>query len=210
MTTYSTISNPAVAVGGIPSSATVTALRDNPIAIAESASGAPILSAGWHPYDKVSVGDGTTGLLYDHTVNGTQATITTPDFEDGWEYKIVGRAVGHTNGTARSLYIKVYSSSYIDYKITQTTSNARMISFEAEIYSPRVAQMQHVGLFVSSLTSPEDTPRMSTFDIRPDDFDFGGTSPYKLLRAQLTFANGVVPFAYGKVWCLRRRCYRSL
>ena len=41
MTDYTTLSNTAVGVGGLPSGATVTALRDNPIAIAEGAVGAP-------------------------------------------------------------------------------------------------------------------------------------------------------------------------
>ena len=41
MTDYTILSNTAVGVGGLPSGATVTALRDNPIAIAEGAVGAP-------------------------------------------------------------------------------------------------------------------------------------------------------------------------
>jgi hypothetical protein len=41
MTDFTTLSNPSVAVGGIPSGATVTALRDNPIAISEGTTGAP-------------------------------------------------------------------------------------------------------------------------------------------------------------------------
>ena len=43
MTDYTILSNTAVGVGGLPSGATVTALRDNPIAIAEGAVGAPLL-----------------------------------------------------------------------------------------------------------------------------------------------------------------------
>jgi hypothetical protein len=41
MTDWTLLSNTAVGVGGLPSGATVTALRDNPIAIAEGAPGAP-------------------------------------------------------------------------------------------------------------------------------------------------------------------------
>jgi hypothetical protein len=41
MSTWSNIPNAAVGVGGLPSATTVTALRDNPIAIANGASGAP-------------------------------------------------------------------------------------------------------------------------------------------------------------------------
>ena len=41
MTTWTDLSAGAVGVGGIPSGSTVTALRDNPLAIAEGATGAP-------------------------------------------------------------------------------------------------------------------------------------------------------------------------
>jgi hypothetical protein len=41
MADWTTLSNTAVGVGGLPSGATITALRDNPIAIAEGAVGAP-------------------------------------------------------------------------------------------------------------------------------------------------------------------------
>ena len=41
MTDFTDLSNTAVGVGGLPSGATVTALRDNPLAIAEGTSGAP-------------------------------------------------------------------------------------------------------------------------------------------------------------------------
>ena len=43
MADWTTLSNGAVGVGGLPSGTTVTALRDNPVAIAEAAAGAPRL-----------------------------------------------------------------------------------------------------------------------------------------------------------------------
>ena len=45
MTDFTILSNTAVGVGGLPSGATTTALRDNPIAIAEGAPGAPKIQA---------------------------------------------------------------------------------------------------------------------------------------------------------------------
>ena len=41
MADWTNITNQAVGVGGLPSGTTVTALRDNPVAIAEGAAGAP-------------------------------------------------------------------------------------------------------------------------------------------------------------------------
>ena len=44
MADWTPLPNQAVGVGGLPSGTTVTALRDNPIAIAEGAAGAPLIS----------------------------------------------------------------------------------------------------------------------------------------------------------------------
>lgn len=44
---------------------------------------------GWHPYNKVTVGDSNDGLIWDFSVDGSSATIASPDFEDGYEYGFV-------------------------------------------------------------------------------------------------------------------------
>ena len=89
MTTWTTISNASVAVGAIPSSTLITALRDNPSAAQESAAGAPVSVYGWVPVDKVTVGDGKRGVIYDFSVDGSVTTITTANFVDGYEYRMV-------------------------------------------------------------------------------------------------------------------------
>ena len=64
MTTYTGLSAGAVGVGGIPSGSTVTALRDNPLAIAEGATGAPRIAAIARTCVKVFGGtSGSTGLV---------------------------------------------------------------------------------------------------------------------------------------------------
>ena len=115
MTTWTTISNAAVAVGAIPSSSIVTALRDNPSAVAESSSGAPVMVSGWHPVDKVSTGDGKTGLIYDHAVTGTVASVVTPDFVDGYEYRIIALDLRHNAAgfTERRLQMEAFKQKKI-------------------------------------------------------------------------------------------------
>jgi hypothetical protein len=66
-----------------------TALRDNPIAIAEGATIAPYNHYAWHPYNGTNVGDGATGLIYDFAVSGAVTLITSPDFVDGYEYRFM-------------------------------------------------------------------------------------------------------------------------
>ena len=77
MTDYTTLSNTAVGVGGLPSGATVTALRDNPIAIAEGTAGAPrVLHAA---LDATVTTDGTNWVL-GRTAGATAGAVGTYAF----------------------------------------------------------------------------------------------------------------------------------
>ena len=72
MTTWTTLSAGAVGVSGIPSGSTVTALRDNPVAIAEGSSGAPrIVGASIHATTAAD-----TFVLYRAGVNAAYSLIT--------------------------------------------------------------------------------------------------------------------------------------
>lgn len=78
MTTWTTIPNAAVAAGGRPRGSVVTALRDNPVAIAEGASGAPRIAfaAIVDAMAGVSVGAiGTYGFFRTNDDLATGATV---------------------------------------------------------------------------------------------------------------------------------------
>jgi hypothetical protein len=87
MTAWTTITNALVAVGAKPFATTMQALRDNPVAISEGASGSPVLSAAWHPNDMINVGDGATGKIYDASIDGALASVTA-NFATGYDYLI--------------------------------------------------------------------------------------------------------------------------
>lgn len=205
MTTWTTISNAAVAVGGIPSSSTVTALRDNPSAVAEASTGAPVVFAGWHPYDKVSVGDGKTGLFYDHAVTGTVSSIVTPDFEDGYEYRLVALDLSHdyTLGNS-SLRLESYKQTDATYRLTRNTASggsSGFFGYYAEFHLPRVASVAH---FVMTLAH-SGADYSASVDLDSAMYD---TPAQKLLRARLIFSTGNVDG--GKAYLFRRREYASL
>lgn len=63
--------------------------RDNLIATAEGSSDAPVMASAWHPYDMVNVGDGATGVIWDHAVDGNTDPIVTPTFSVDFDYLIV-------------------------------------------------------------------------------------------------------------------------
>jgi hypothetical protein len=194
--TWTTISNAAVAVGGIPSSTTMTALRDNPASIAAAENGAPVVFAGWHPPAKVSIGDGEDGLEYSHAINGTQAIWTLPDFQDGYEYRIICRDMSHNSGSNQTLQVGFYDNSDSFLSGCQSGSyNAATIDFrlDVQVMLPRVpADETDVLVLGKGVT-------VTSFGINM----FGG----KIQRAKVFFSGGSIDA--GKIWMLRRREYIS-
>lgn len=205
MTTWTSISNSAVAVGGIPSSATVTALRDNPSALAEGASGAPVMVSGWHPVDKVTIGDGKTGRIYDFATNGVVADIVTPDFEDGYEYRILALGLSHNSGSSQALRMELYLSVDARYETAFTLTSqspspppsGALASFDAEILMPRLTKIRHFVRYVASTSTLET----GTVAVVAD------SDPQKITRARLIFASGSIDA--GEVYLFRRREYAS-
>jgi hypothetical protein len=194
--TWTSISNAAVAVGGIPSSTTVTALRDNPGAMAAAENGAPVIFAGWHPPAKVSIGDGEDGLEYSHAINGTQATVTLPDFEDGYEYRIICRDMSHNHGSNASLQVGFYNAadSLLDGCQTGSYSAAQTdFRIDVQVMLPRVpAEDTDVLVLGKGVT-------ISSFGIFMNNA--------KIQRAKVFFSGGSIDA--GKIWMLRRREYIS-
>jgi hypothetical protein len=202
MTTYSTISNAAVAVGAIPSSTTVTALRDNPIAIAEAASGAPVMVSGWHPVDKVTIGDGKDGKIYDFATNGVQANVTTANFEDGWEYRLVGLDLLHNSGSPARVQVSAYFQTdavyrRVFYGLGGGASDPT--GFDVEFRMPRVASKGHLikaGGYLTTNQIPETYVE-----------NFYDSTVQKILNARVTFELGSI--AGGTIYLFRRRDYAS-
>lgn len=203
MTTWTNISNPAVAVGGIPSSATVTALRDNPSALAETASGAPVMRAGWHPVDKVSIGDTKDGLIYDFAVNGALSNIVTPDFEDGYEYRLVGSEI--TTSSPSTINLEIYKQTTGAYTTVLTLGSPDVTprGFDLEFWTPRLSLKNHMGFGLSYIdTGTAASTIISSYN----------ATAQKLLRARLSFPGLLYAPATvggGKVWLLRRRDYTT-
>jgi hypothetical protein len=203
MTTWTTISNAAVAVGGIPSSTTVTALRDNPSAIAESASGAPVVFAGWHPYDKVSVGDGKTGLIYDRAVDGVISQVVTPDFEDGFEYRLICVDMSHNSASNRAFELWLYQSPVGAYaKATDFGDNnsGANYSLDAIINIPRVSAKAHNVLYAANVN--DSASGQSAAVVRDV------STAQKILRARVKFNFDSIDA--GQVYLHRRREYISV
>ncbi len=199
MTTYTAISNASVAVGAIPSSTTVTALRDNPIAIAEASAGAPVSVAGWHPVDKVTVGDGKRGLIYDFAVNGAVASVVSPDFVDGYEYRFV--AIDVSGASTAALYFEVFKQTAAAYvlAIAQGSAAASAKSgLDVTFNMPRLDSSWHSGAYNSWQDGAFDSGTLWTAY---------NVTNQKLLRARFRYTTGNIDG--GKIWMFRRREFAS-
>jgi hypothetical protein len=203
MTTWTSISNAAVAVGGIPSSTTVTALRDNPSALAESASGAPVMVSGWHPHDKVSIGDGKTGLIYDFAVNGLAASVVTPDFVDGYEYRIIAHLMESNAAATVRLELEAFFATTAAYRRLIYTGDASSLTnqfgYDVEILVPRIPKKSHLVIGNGYVDENMES-------IGYDSTGYTATTQV-LSRARVTFTSGSI--SAGKVWMFRRREYAS-
>lgn len=71
----------------------MTAIRDNVSAAAVGDANAPITRAGWHPYNAIDVDDGADGEIYDGAVDGSVSSVSSPAFEDGYDYAFILDAV---------------------------------------------------------------------------------------------------------------------
>ena len=112
MADWTNLPNAAVGVGGLPSGTTVTALRDNPIAIAEGAAGAPRLQGpaaatfaeylDVHPF--TGVGPGANVLTSAAYSGGFSNTSTqSGSFVSAGVVTITARATGEFRFSANAL-----------------------------------------------------------------------------------------------------------
>lgn len=116
--------------------------------------GAPVNQAMWHPYDMVKVGDGNDGVFYDFAGDGAVASIDTPTFEDGYEYRVVGTSLGSSNGLAATLQVQFYKAT--DGALTSAQNlganggSSNVLAFRFDVERPRQAQF---GCYGSGITS---------------------------------------------------------
>ena len=192
MTTWTTISNASVAVGAIPSSTLVTALRDNPSAAQEGAAGAPVSVYGWEPVDKVTVGDGKRGLIYDYAVDGSTSAITTPNFVDGYEYRMVVSDLASLAAIQVQYEIYGETTGWVEARRI-ANSYSSVSSFDIEIRMPRISQRNHISI-VNSQGAASNAGYL-----------FG--SAQKVRNARIFFTSS--GSSQGKAWLFRRREFAS-
>jgi hypothetical protein len=144
------------------------ALADNPVAIAERASGTPVMAnGGWHPYDMVAIGDGATGLVYDFAVSGAVASVETPVFDDGFEYAIRLSGISAANNGV-NLVIDLYKQTDAAYQTVYTSTAApaspALSDGWIEIKIPRLLSRVHGAQYILSIDGAVEAGVAAMYD----------------------------------------------
>lgn len=115
-------------------SAKALAAFENPVALAEGATGAPIPQTGWHGYNAVTVGDGNVGQFYSGALT---EFVETPNFEDGYEYRLLGRGVTFTPETIAAMQIEYLINGAWQEVYATTAESVGPLDFDIWFRSPR-------------------------------------------------------------------------
>ena len=183
------------------------ALRDNAIAIAEGASGAPITAAGWHPYNRTTVGGAETGVIYDFAVDGAQATVTSPDFADGYEYMFIFDRIRSSSATAGAIEISLWRETTGAYAgggaisgVSLTTTQS--VSGYAYVMMPRQVSRQHQVHRVILVEAANSVTTGDSISITTTKH----TTAQKILRARFALSTGSITGngSDGKIFMYRR------
>jgi len=182
-------------------SAKALAAFENPEAIAEGASGAPIVATGWHGYDTTNVGDATTPFY-----NGaSQATIETPDFADGYEYRILGRGVSFTSAVAQTMVVDYLISGAWETIFSSTSNLLGPLDFDIWFRSPRRSARRF--LIDYSIAGASTTTSWSPTNGTQENgvASIADNNAAVVTRARISFASRT--FNAGQIYLLRRREY---
>ena len=157
MTAWTTLLNSLFLVDKPITSPTGLALRDNPIAIADGAANSPVNAAAWHPYNRVLNGDSNTGLIYDFAVSGAVASVVTPNFVDGYEYRVRFFDVSQASSGALNLRMDLYLETDAIYNtaftLVTSTGLTDLVSGEVEMLDVRRARRVQISKHTGVITS---------------------------------------------------------
>lgn len=191
MAAWTNIPGSALVAGQFWSDVLAGAAFENPVAMSEGAPDAPIIRAGWHPYNLLTYGGAQTGVIYNHAVDGSVATIVTPDFEDGYEYRLVGEFPSPAGTSSAVLELFQQTDSYYSTGVTFKPSgptNAYFSRADAEIISPRSVSQVHFVSVNRGLWQGVGDVMSSSSDLAAIG---DASAAQKILRARLVFTGAL-------------------
>lgn len=201
MTAWTTLLNALFIPGKPILGSTGAALRDNLAATMEGAAGAPYAQVGWHPYNSLAVGDANTGVIYDFAVNGAVSSIISPDFIDGYEYRMIYQGLAVSAGSP-VLNIAVYRETSAAYATADQIDTLFPAGIDGVIVFNRPRDIGRTFVYdvIGKVTRGSNANVTST----PASFGLKHSTAQKVLRVQISSASSING---GKITMYRRRVF---
>jgi hypothetical protein len=189
-------------------SSLIKRLRDNPIAIAEAATGAPIVKGGWHSWNGTTYG--SSALIYDHAVDGNVLSIETPVLDNDYQYQLVwaitlpGKGIPVSEITL-SFFLSDTSAYTIVESIGSGFTDARRFSGSATISQQTNAEnhqfynLQNVSTSTGSVLASTVVSADSTNKV------FHRTTATRITRMRVSASRSDHQINGGRVYLFRRK-----
>jgi hypothetical protein len=209
MTSYVSIPNGDIDQDSPITQPLMTALRDNPLAISEGDTTAPVNTSSWHAYNKVLNNDANTGVIWSFAVNGAVAAVTTPDFVDGFEYMLFFDNIRASIGITATMRINFYRETSAAYAgvmgINITATSSSPVSATIDLLAMRQTRRFHAATNIIQRADGADGNINQA--VNPDNYITRHTTAQKILRAQLTFDSGNITGsgATGAIYLYKRK-----
>lgn len=205
MTVFTTIADALVAVGAKPFATTIQALRDNLLAGLECDPTAPTNQAAWHPYNRITAGSTNVGRIYNFGTDGVLASVVTPDYQDGFEYRIRVVGLSHNAGSAAQLQIENFRETDAAYNPSHSSglnliSSSGVLTASVELLTVRQSLRVHTFRIVGGVYA-SNSAVAATVDDRADLF----TTGQKILKSRISFTTGSIDA--GAIFLDRRAVY---
>lgn len=204
MTTYIAITDPETDPDAPLTSTLAKRWRDNALAIAECDLTAVTNQAAWHPYNRITAGSTNIGRIYNFGTDGVVASVVTPDYADGFEYRIRLVGLSHNNGTTTDLQIENFRETDAAYNPVHTfgvTGTAASV-WTGDVELPDVRQSLRVHCFRTRLAiHATNAANAATLGERADLF----TTGQKILKSRISWAAGSIDA--GQIFLDRRAVY---
>jgi hypothetical protein len=189
-------------------SAKSLAAFENPVAIAEGAPDAPVISQGWHPWD-ATLNNQSDGLVYDHAVDGSVASVETAVLAAGYEYWLQWEGLSAVSGASVSLALQLRRASDADYTfaniaVGNINSTGTPLSRGGACVFPSFAARRAFTFMASDTNTAIGATITPTLQDMWYTGAFAGTDRFD--RARLIASGGAAQINNGgKVWLFRRR-----
>lgn len=182
-------------------SAKALAAFENPVAIAESAPGSPVNQAHWHPYNMVNIGDGANGRFYNNT-SEIEVAVPFGLFENGYEYRILGRGIDGAGGLSPFRVEYLISGSWETMYLSTSTRLGPM-DFDLWIMSPRRSSRRFTMMYSIAFASTNSSWSSTNGDQETGFATIADNNAAVVERVRFSF--DAVNTTAGEAFLLRRR-----